>query len=239
MVPSRRRYGLSSTTAGRRFPSATVDAVIPVVAGQADLPRHRVSTVKKISSGSGPSSWSGHRCRRRVTAPTGRTRQLTRQARASDVYPPSLRKERRDRDWRLIVIGIHVKFPFSLGTRTNKYTVLHLIFRPSLLVEQVMSQEPYRSARRVFWIMDKVSFIVGKLPMSGLSKKWKIYYPCSYAVHASWLNQVEIYFSVLQRKVITPSDFNSLSELETRILTFRSIMKRSQSPSNGNLPAKN
>jgi hypothetical protein len=39
--------------------------------------------------------------------------------------------------------------------------------------------------------------------------------------HASWLNQVEIYFSIVQRKVMTPNDFASLSELEDRLLAFQ------------------
>ena len=39
-------------------------------------------------------------------------------------------------------------------------------------------------------------------------------------VHASWLNQVEIYFSVIERKVLTPSDFASLAEVEDRLLAF-------------------
>jgi hypothetical protein len=40
-------------------------------------------------------------------------------------------------------------------------------------------------------------------------------------VHARWLNQVEIYFSVVQRKALTPNDFRSLSELEDRLLAFQ------------------
>ena len=39
-------------------------------------------------------------------------------------------------------------------------------------------------------------------------------------VHASWLNQVEIYFSVLQRKLLTPDDFEGLDELAAQILAF-------------------
>lgn len=39
-------------------------------------------------------------------------------------------------------------------------------------------------------------------------------------VHASWLDQTEIYFSVVQRKVLDPNDFASLAELETRLLAF-------------------
>jgi len=39
-------------------------------------------------------------------------------------------------------------------------------------------------------------------------------------VHASWLNQVEIVFSVIQKKVITPSDFASTSTLSQTLLAF-------------------
>jgi hypothetical protein len=49
-------------------------------------------------------------------------------------------------------------------------------------------------------------------------------------VHASWLNQVEIYFSVLQRKVLTPNDFVSLTELEDRILRFEDHYQRAAKP---------
>ena len=41
-------------------------------------------------------------------------------------------------------------------------------------------------------------------------------------VHASWLNQIEIYFSVVQRKVLTPNDFVDLGELEDRLIRFQS-----------------
>ena len=40
-------------------------------------------------------------------------------------------------------------------------------------------------------------------------------------VHASWLNQIEIYFSIVQRKVLTPNDFDSLADVETRLLAFQ------------------
>ena len=39
-------------------------------------------------------------------------------------------------------------------------------------------------------------------------------------IHASWLNQIEIYFSIVQRKVLTPNDFHSLQELSQRLLAF-------------------
>jgi hypothetical protein len=39
-------------------------------------------------------------------------------------------------------------------------------------------------------------------------------------VHASWLNQIEIYFSVLQRKLLTPDDFPDLDLLADRLTAF-------------------
>ena len=38
--------------------------------------------------------------------------------------------------------------------------------------------------------------------------------------HASWLNQIEIYFSILQQKVLTPNDFPSLAAVANRLAQF-------------------
>ena len=93
-----------------------------------------------------------------------------------------------------------------------------------------MQQEPYRSADRVFWITDNGSSHRGKTSIDRL-KGW---YPNAVQVqtpiHASWLNQVEIYFSVLQRKVLTPNDFESLSELQDRILGFQELYETIAKP---------
>jgi hypothetical protein len=53
-----------------------------------------------------------------------------------------------------------------------------------------------------------------------LRERWPTIIGVHTPVHASWLNQVEIYFSVLQRKVLTPNDFASLGELEERLFAF-------------------
>lgn len=89
------------------------------------------------------------------------------------------------------------------------------------LVDQVMSQDPYRSARRVFWIMDNGSSHRGQRCVERLRKRWPTIIAVHTPVHASWLNQIEIYFSILQRKALTPSDFGSLAELEDRLLRFQ------------------
>ena len=53
-----------------------------------------------------------------------------------------------------------------------------------------------------------------------LKKSWPSLVLVHTPVHASWLNQVEIYFSVVQRKVLTPNDFRPLAEVEERLLRF-------------------
>jgi hypothetical protein len=49
-------------------------------------------------------------------------------------------------------------------------------------------------------------------------------------VHASWLNQVEIYFSIVQRKVLTPNDFPDLTAIEQRLTAFQDCYNRTAEP---------
>ena len=49
-------------------------------------------------------------------------------------------------------------------------------------------------------------------------------------VHASWLNQVESYFSVIQRKVLTPNDFDSLKEVQQRLMAFQNLYEQVATP---------
>jgi len=86
-----------------------------------------------------------------------------------------------------------------------------------------MRSEPYASARRVFLIVDNGSSHRGRRAVTRLHSKWPrspevilVHLP----IHASWLNQVEIYFSIVQRKVLTPNDFADLTTVEHRLLAF-------------------
>ena len=88
------------------------------------------------------------------------------------------------------------------------------------LVDQTMKQEPYRSARRVFWILDNGSSHRGQRSVERLQNRFPNMRVVHGPVHASWLNQIEIYFSIIQRKVLTPNDFNSLEMLAERLLRF-------------------
>ncbi len=98
------------------------------------------------------------------------------------------------------------------------------------LVAQVMSQEPYRSARRVFWITDNGSSHRGQKAADRLRTQWPTLIPIPTPVHASWLNQVEIYFSIIQRKVLTPNNFACLPELEDRLLRFQDHYQQIAAP---------
>lgn len=88
------------------------------------------------------------------------------------------------------------------------------------LVEQVMTSEPYAPAKRVFWIVDNGSSHRGQAAIDRLAKRFPNAVMVHTPVHASWLNQVEIYFSVVQRKVVSPNDFTDLAEVEQRLATF-------------------
>jgi hypothetical protein len=89
------------------------------------------------------------------------------------------------------------------------------------LVDQVMAQSPYKQARRVFWIVDNGSSHRGAKSVLRLQKKYSNLILVHGPVHASWLNQIEIYFSILERKALTPNDFPSLDTLQDRILGFQ------------------
>ena len=91
------------------------------------------------------------------------------------------------------------------------------------LVHQVMSKEPYASARRVFWIVDNGSSHRGQAAIERLEGRWRNLKLIHTPVHASWLNQIEIYFSIVQRKVLTPNDFGSLAEVAQRLNEFESL----------------
>lgn len=89
------------------------------------------------------------------------------------------------------------------------------------LVRQVMTAPPYRTARRVFWIVDNGSSHRGAAAVERLQQAYPNLVLVHGPIHASWLNQIEIYFSIVQRKVLTPNDFTGLADLEHRLLAFQ------------------
>ena len=98
------------------------------------------------------------------------------------------------------------------------------------LVAQVMAQPPYRNARRVFWIMDNGSSHRGQPCVRRLTKAFPNLVPVHGPVHASWLNQIEIYFSIVQRKALTPNDFSCIKDVEDRLLRFQQYYESMATP---------
>jgi hypothetical protein len=90
----------------------------------------------------------------------------------------------------------------------------------SQLAEQVMTAEPYASADRVFWIVDNGSSHRGAASIKRMTKAWPNAHLIHLPVHASWLDQAEIYFSIVQRKVVHPNDFTDLGQIRDRLATF-------------------
>ncbi|MEV4179513.1 transposase [Nonomuraea sp. NPDC049709] len=88
------------------------------------------------------------------------------------------------------------------------------------LVEKVMTAEPYASAKRVFWVVDSGSSHRGKAAADRLAAQFPNAAMVHTPVHASWLNQIEIFFSIVQRKVVTPNDFTNLDQVEDRLIAF-------------------
>jgi DDE superfamily endonuclease/Homeodomain-like domain len=88
------------------------------------------------------------------------------------------------------------------------------------LVEQFMGIAPYTRAQRVFLVVDNGSAHRGQRSVDRLQGAWPNLIVVHTPIHASWLNQAEIYFSVAQRKVLQPNDFADLDQLEQRLLAF-------------------
>lgn len=88
------------------------------------------------------------------------------------------------------------------------------------LVDQVMAQEPYASASRVFWIVDNGFSHRGQAAIDRLAARYPNAVMVHTPKHASWVNQVEIYFSIIQQKVLSPNGFEGLAAAERRLLAF-------------------
>jgi DDE superfamily endonuclease/Homeodomain-like domain len=98
------------------------------------------------------------------------------------------------------------------------------------LVEQVMTQEPYKSADRVFWVVDNGSSHRGQAAIDRLTEQFPNTIMVHTPVHASWLNQVEIFFSIAQRKVLSPNDFDDLDVVIERLAAFETRYNQAAKP---------
>jgi hypothetical protein len=98
------------------------------------------------------------------------------------------------------------------------------------LVDQVMTAEPYASAKRVFWVVDNGSSHRGKASIDRLATAYPNAVLVHAPVHAPWLNQVEIFFSIVQRKVVAPNDFTDLDQIRDRLRAFEARYNATAQP---------
>jgi len=99
----------------------------------------------------------------------------------------------------------------------------------SRLVEQVMTTGPYASADRVFWIVDNGSSHRGAASVQRMTRAWPNAQLIHLPAHASRRDQAELYFSVAQRKVLTPHDFTDLHQIRDRLAAFETRTARAAS----------
>ena len=108
-----------------------------------------------------------------------------------------------------------------LDTRREVVSLWRKRFFTDRLVDQIMTRPPYNDARRVFWIVDNCSAHRGVRAVERLRNRYSQLTLVHAPIHASWLNQIEIYFSIVQRKVLTPNDFPDLNSVAERLLNFQ------------------
>ena len=150
------------------------------------------------------------RCRCHPTLPPGRSRAM----RVNHTY------KRRGAVAYLAAYDVHRAKVFGRCEDTTGIAAF------SALVEQVMTQEPYASAERVFWIVDNGSSHRGQAAIARLAAQFPNAIMVHTPVHASWLNQVEIFFSIVQRKGVSPNDFTHTNEVITRLADFETHYNR-------------
>jgi transposase len=79
-------------------------------------------------------------------------------------------------------------------------------------------------------VVDNGSSHAGKASVARLAEAWPTATLVHLPVHASWLNQIEIVFSVIQRKVIRPADFADLEALAQRLTDFEARYNATATP---------
>lgn len=67
----------------------------------------------------------------------------------------------------------------------------------------------------MFWVVDNGSDHRGQKSIDRLQSRWPTLILVHLPVHASWLDEVEIYHSIIQRKVLNPNDLNTAQIAKT------------------------
>ncbi len=131
---------------------------------------------------------------------------------------------------RLGTIAYHAAWDVLRGKLFGRIAPNTCIATFNELVDAIMSRQPYRRSARTFWIVDGGC---AHHP-STFPARLQAMYPNAVAVplptHSSWLNQIEILFSIVQRKVLTPMDVADEATLSKRILDFQDYYQETAKP---------
>ena len=76
----------------------------------------------------------------------------------------------------------------------------------------------------------------GQASTDRLRRAWPTAHLIHTPIHAFWLNQIEIFFSIVQRKVVTPNDFTDLHQIRERLTAFENRYNALARPSPGATP---
>ena len=82
----------------------------------------------------------------------------------------------------------------------------------------------------MFLVVDNGSSHRGQHAADRLRARWPNIVLVHTPVHASWLNQIEVYFSIVQRKLLTPVDFDNLPALKRGLMAFQVRYQRAAKP---------
>ena len=133
---------------------------------------------------------------------------------------------------RLGTIAYHAAWDVFRGCIFGRVAPNTCIATFNQLVDLVMTQTPYRNSARTFWIVDGGC---AHHP-STFPARLKEMYPQAVAVplptHSSWLNQIEIFFSIVHRKVLSPLDVPNQDTLTNRLLNFQDYYQETAKPFN-------
>lgn len=131
---------------------------------------------------------------------------------------------------RLGTIAYHAAWDVFRGHIFGRVAPNTCIATFNQLVDMVMHQAPYQNSARTFWIVDGG----GAHHPNTFPERLQGMYPNAVAVslptHSSWLNQIEIFFSIVQRKVLTPMDVASQEALTKRLLDFQDYYQETAKP---------
>lgn len=107
----------------------------------------------------------------------------------------------------------------SNGIETFERTLWHCLAQPH-----------YQDIERVFLIVDNGSAHHPSTSPTRLQAQDPRVITVHLPTHSSWLNQIELYFSILHRKALTPSDFPSVEALRERIFQFQLLYNQRAEP---------